>query len=123
MIEAAYDDAAGVTAEFNRNVLHVLNRELDADFDARRVRARRVLRPPRTSGSRCGCARAAPATCASKRSTCTSRFDAGEEIRTEISAKFTPERVAEDFAAAGLRLDGWHTDPERRFALSLGAPG
>ena len=46
MIEAAYDDAAGVTAEFNRNVLHVINRELDADFAPERVRPRRVLRPP-----------------------------------------------------------------------------
>ena len=46
----------------------------------------------------------------------------GEEIRTEISAKFTPERVADDFAAAGLRLAEWHTDAQRRFALSLGAP-
>ena len=46
VIEAAYDDAAGVTAEFNRNVLHVVNRELGADFDVGRLRARRVLRPP-----------------------------------------------------------------------------
>jgi len=47
---------------------------------------------------------------------------AGEEIRTEISAKFTRERVAEDFAAAGLALAGWHTDAKKRFALSLAAP-
>ena len=44
-IEAAYDDAAGVTAEFNRNVLRVVNRELGADFEPERVRPRRVLRP------------------------------------------------------------------------------
>jgi L-histidine Nalpha-methyltransferase len=121
VLEAAYDDAAGVTAEFNRNVLRVLNRELDADFpladfehvaffDRRnewiemRLRARRA---------------------------CTVRIETlglhvelsdGEEIRTEISAKFTPERVREDFAAAGLRLAGWHTDAQERFALSLAAP-
>jgi L-histidine N-alpha-methyltransferase len=120
-IEAAYDDAAGVTAEFNRNVLHVLNRELDADFPAAefehvaffdrrnewiemRLRARRA------------CAVHVEALDLHV------ELSEGEEIRTEISAKFTRERVAEDFAAAGLRLDGWHTDPEARFALSLAAP-
>ena len=54
---AAYDDAAGVTAAFNRNVLSVLNRELDADFDPARVRPRRACGTPTPSGSRCGCAR------------------------------------------------------------------
>ncbi|HEX7291772.1 MAG TPA: L-histidine N(alpha)-methyltransferase [Conexibacter sp.] len=121
VIEAAYDDAAGVTAEFNRNVLRVLNRELDADFpldafehvaffDRRnewiemRLRARRA--------------------CAVEVASVGLQVElrAGEEIRTEISAKFTPERVAEDFAAAGLRLAGWHTDAHERFALSLAAP-
>jgi L-histidine N-alpha-methyltransferase len=121
VLEAAYDDSAGVTAEFNRNVLHVLNRELDADFplgefehvaffDRRNEWIEMRLRA---------------------RSACAVRVQqlglhveltAGEEIRTEISAKFTPERVAEDFAAAGLRLAGWHTDELGRFALSLAAP-
>jgi L-histidine N-alpha-methyltransferase len=121
VLEAAYDDAAGVTAEFNRNVLRVLNRELDADFpleqfehvaffDRRnewiemRLRARRA---------------------------CSVRIAAlglevelheDEEIRTEISAKFTRERVRADFAAAGLRLADWRTDAQERFALSLAAP-
>jgi L-histidine Nalpha-methyltransferase len=121
VITAAYDDARGVTAEFNRNVLRVLNRELDADFpledfehvaffDRRhewiemRLRARRACRVRiRELGLEVELA-------------------AGEEIRTEISAKFTPARVAEDYAAAGLRLAAWHTDPEDRFALSLAAP-
>ena len=52
-------------------------------------------------------------------STSTSSSPAGEELRTEISAKFTPERVAADLAAAGLELSAWMTDPEERFALSL----
>ena len=94
MLEAAYDDAEGVTAEFNRNVLHVLNRELDADFDAdafehvaffdrehewieMRLRARREQHVARR--------RARP-----RRRTSTPR----EELRTEISAKFTRERLA-----------------------------
>jgi L-histidine Nalpha-methyltransferase len=114
----AYDDAAGVTAEFNRNVLRVLNRELDANFDpddfdhvARfdhdqewiemRLRARRehithvrALDLP-------------------------VRFAAGEELRTEISAKFTPERLSGDLSAAGLQLVRWLTDPDELFALTL----
>jgi len=49
-------------------------------------------------------------------------FAAGEEVRTEISAKFTRERLEDDHAAAGLRLTDWWTDPQQLFALSLAAP-
>jgi L-histidine N-alpha-methyltransferase len=119
VIEAAYDDAAGITAEFNRNVLHVLNRELGADFspdsfdhvaffDRRhewvemRLRARRPCSVLIASlGLRI-------------------EFAAGEELRTEISAKFTRDRLQDDFHAAGLRLERWFTDFEKQFALSLG---
>jgi L-histidine N-alpha-methyltransferase len=118
VLEAAYDDTQGVTAEFNRNVLRVLNRELDADFEPEdfehvalfdaehewiemRLRARRehttlvrVLDLP-------------------------VHFDAGEEIRTEISAKFTAERIDGDLAAAGLETARSFTDPEKLFALTL----
>ncbi len=118
VLEAAYDDSAGVTAEFNRNVLRVINRELDADFDPAlfdhvafydpahewiemRLRARRAHRVRIAAVD------------------LDVEFAAGEELRTEISAKFTPDRVAADFAAAGLELAGWMTDPQERFALSL----
>jgi L-histidine Nalpha-methyltransferase len=118
VLEAAYDDAQGVTAEFNRNVLHVLNRELDADFspdafehiaffDRRhewiemRLRARRP----------CSVLVAALGLRV--------EFAAGEELRTEISAKFTRARVQDDFDAAGLAMDGWYTDRDGLFALSL----
>ena len=47
------------------------------------------------------------------------RFRAGEELRTEISAKFTPERLSGDLAAAGLELAHWLTDPDDLFALTL----
>jgi L-histidine N-alpha-methyltransferase len=118
VLEAAYDDAAGVTAEFNRNVLSVLNRELDADFDPgdfehvaifdrdhewieMRLRSRREhTTHVRALGLDV-------------------HFDAGEELRTEISAKFTPERLEGDLAAAGLELASWMTDPEGLFALTL----
>jgi L-histidine Nalpha-methyltransferase len=118
VLEAAYDDSAGITAEFNRNVLLVLNRELGADFDPElfehvafydpahewiemRLRARRAHRVH------------IPAIDLEV------EFARGEELRTELSAKFTRERVAADLAAAGLELAKWMTDPEERFALSL----
>ncbi len=121
VLEAAYDDSAGVTAEFNRNVLHVLNRELDADFqvgafehvaffDRRNEWIEMRLRASCASSVRVGAL------------DLDLELTAGEEIRTEISAKFTPARLAADYAAAGLALAGWHTDPQRRFALSLAAP-
>jgi L-histidine Nalpha-methyltransferase len=120
VIEAAYDDSEGITAEFNRNVLHVINRELGADFplenfehiaffDRRhewiemRLRARR------------------PCSVLIADLGLRVEFAAGEELRTEISAKFTRERLQEDFAAAGLRLDVWFVDAEQKFALSLAA--
>jgi L-histidine N-alpha-methyltransferase len=118
VIEAAYDDSEGVTAEFNRNVLHVINRELDADFspsgfdhvaffDRRHEWIEMRLRSQR------------PCTVLVRDLGLRVEFAAGEELRTEISAKFTHARVAEDFEAAGLRLDAWYTDPDELFALSL----
>ncbi|HTT27797.1 MAG TPA: L-histidine N(alpha)-methyltransferase [Solirubrobacteraceae bacterium] len=120
VIEAAYDDSAGVTAEFNRNVLHVINRELDADFspsgfehiaffDRKHEWVEMRLRSQRPCSVLVGDLGLRV------------DFAAGEELRTEISAKFTPARVAEDFEAAGLRLDAWYTDPDELFALSLAA--
>ena len=118
VIEAAYDDSAGITAEFNRNVLHVINRELDADFspdafehvaffDRKHewVEMRLRARTPQTvSVAGLGL---------------NVEFEAGEELRTEISAKFTRPRLENDFHAAGLQLDRWFTDPDELFALSL----
>ncbi|MCX5402171.1 L-histidine N(alpha)-methyltransferase [Streptomyces sp. NBC_00102] len=115
---AAYDDAAGVTAAFNKNVLEVVNRELDADFDpaafdhvARwdadaewiemRLRARSVL------------------TVKIHELDLVVSFEEGEELRTEVSAKFRRERVRDELGAAGLRLDQWWTDSADRFAVSL----
>lgn len=120
VIEAAYDDSEGVTAEFNRNVLRVINRELDADFcpdafdhiaffDRRHEWIEMRLRSQR------------PCTVLVADLGLRVEFAAGEELRTEISAKFTHARVAEDFAAAGLALEAWYTDPDELFALSLAA--
>jgi len=121
ILEAAYDDSQGVTAEFNRNLLHVLNRELDADFDPEdfehvaRFDARNEWIEMRLRSRR--------------RHTVTVRalelpvhFREGEEMRTEISAKFTRQRIDDDLAGAGLALVRWLTDPEEQFALTLSTP-
>ena len=117
-IRRAYDDAEGVTAEFNRNVLHVLNRELDGDadpdafahvavYDERLHRVEMRLRAARDITVRFGAL------------DLDVRFAEGEDLRTEISCKFTREGVEETCAAAGLRLAEWHEDAAGRFALSL----
>jgi L-histidine Nalpha-methyltransferase len=121
VLEAAYDDSAGVTAEFNLNVLHVMNRELGADFDvdgfdhvafwdADREWIEMRLRSRRRQ------------TVSFPDLDLTVHFDQREELRTEISAKFTPTRVAGDLAAAGLELVDWFTDEDELFALSLARP-
>jgi L-histidine N-alpha-methyltransferase len=121
LIRRAYDDDAGITAEFNRNVLHVLNRELGADFepdgfehvalfDADREWIEMRLRALRM------------ATVTIPTLNLEVSFAAGEEVRTEISAKFTRERLEGDYAAAGLGLTDWWTDADDLFALSLAAP-
>jgi L-histidine N-alpha-methyltransferase len=117
-LEAAYDDSAGVTAEFNKNVLHVLNREFDGDFDLDSFEhvARYDVDEARMD------IRLRSLTEQSVRLDgldLTVRFAAGEEMRTEISAKFTRERLEEAYREAGLRPDGWFTDSAQDYALSL----
>ncbi|MFE4964169.1 L-histidine N(alpha)-methyltransferase [Streptomyces sp. NPDC056660] len=114
----AYDDAAGVTAEFNKNVLAVVDRELGADFDPdtfdhvalwdadeewieMRLRSRvaQTVKVPALDLA--------------------VDFAAGEELRTEVSAKFRRPGVTAELATAGLELTNWWTDSQGRFALSL----
>ena len=115
---AAYDDAAGVTAEFNRNVLRVLNRELDADFDPERFEHVARWTMPSTSGSRCGCAPSGDQTRADRRrSTWRSRFADGEELRTEISAKFRRPGLERELDEAGFDPAAWWDHPTGDFAL------
>ncbi|MGW6901739.1 L-histidine N(alpha)-methyltransferase [Streptomyces sp. NBC_01727] len=118
VLVAAYDDAAGVTAAFNKNVLTVVDRELGADFDPAdfdhvalwdrrqewiemRLQARRALTVKIP-----GLDLVVP-------------FEAGEGLRTEVSAKFRKEGIRGELATAGLRLSQWWTDSADRFALSL----
>ncbi|MGY5048898.1 L-histidine N(alpha)-methyltransferase [Streptomyces sp. 900105755] len=114
----AYDDAAGVTAEFNKNVLAVVDRELGADFDPEafdhvalwdadnewiemrlRSRVAQTVKVPALDLA--------------------VDFAAGEELRTEVSAKFRRPGVTAELAGAGLELTHWWTDTQGRFALSL----
>jgi L-histidine Nalpha-methyltransferase len=117
-LEAAYNDAQGVTAEFNRNMLRVVNARLGADFDPEafahvafydparawiemRLRARwpSVVRIPRSGIRRL--------------------FRPGDEIRTEISCKYTRESWLRLLQRTDLALDAWFTDPEGLFAVAL----
>jgi L-histidine N-alpha-methyltransferase len=121
VLVAAYNDAGGVTADFNKNVLAVVRRELGADLDPddfdhvtvwnreqewieMRLRARTALT---TMIPAVGLA---------------VRFAEGEELRTEVSAKFREPRLRGELSRAGMELVHWWTDPEGRFALSLAQP-
>ena len=118
MLEAAYNDSEGLTADFNRNVLRVINESLDADFVPEafehvaffdeanswiemRLRANgaQTVRIDGVNLEVC--------------------FADGEEIRTEISAKFTRDAVHRELLAAGLRLDDFLTDHHGLFGLAL----
>jgi L-histidine Nalpha-methyltransferase len=121
VLVAAYDDDAGVTAAFNKNILSVLNAGLGANFDPdafdhvalwdpaaewieMRLRSaeRQHVRLPAIG--------------------LTASFAAGEEMRTEVSAKFRRAGVQAELAAAGLTMRSWWTDEESRFGLSLSVP-
>jgi L-histidine N-alpha-methyltransferase len=114
----AYDDTAGVTAAFNVNVLYVINRELGATFDVDAFSHVAVWDPDREwIEMRLRSLRDQRVDVPALDLTAT--FAEGEELRTEISAKFRRETVAAELAAAGLRLAHWWTDEPGDFALSL----
>ena len=118
---AAYDDARGVTAEFNRNVLRVLNRELGADFDPEAFDHVAVWDAANEwIEMRLRSVRAQTVEVADL--DLRVELAAREQIRTEISAKFRRERVVDELASAGLELTHWWTDPAGDFALSLSRP-
>ncbi|WP_380281267.1 L-histidine N(alpha)-methyltransferase [Kitasatospora purpeofusca] len=121
VLVAAYDDAAGVTAEFNRNVLNVLNRELGADFEPEAF-AHVALWDPEREWIEMRLRSLASQTVKIPELDLPVHFAEGEELRTEVSAKFRRERVAEELSAAGLRLAAWWTDEQGRFGLSLAQP-
>jgi len=115
---AAYDDATGVTAQFNRNVLAVINRELDADFD---VDAYRHVARWNADDERMEMWLRAESAQRVRIAALdlTVEFAAGEEILTEVSCKFRADAVADELARAGLRPTRWWTDNAGDFGLSL----
>ncbi|MFI0793308.1 L-histidine N(alpha)-methyltransferase [Micromonospora rubida] len=116
VIVPAYDDAAGVTADFNRNVLRVVNRELGADFDPEAFTHVALWDPEqewiemRLRAERPQRVRVLDLDVA---------FAAGEELRTEVSAKFRPERIAAELATAGFAADEFWTDADGLFGVTL----
>jgi L-histidine Nalpha-methyltransferase len=117
----AYDDAAGVTAEFNRNVLVVVNRELGADFDVEEFRHVALWDAENEwIEMRLRAERAQQVTIAGLDLVVS--FAAGEELRTEISAKFRRERIEAELAAAGMRIVRFWTDQDGDFGLTLAEP-
>jgi L-histidine N-alpha-methyltransferase len=121
VLEAAYNDAAGLTAAFNRNVLAVVNRELDGDFDLAAFEHVAFF-------DRCHewiemrLRALAPQVVHVRALGLTVHFAHREELRTEISAKFTRERLRADLQAAGLVLEALAGDPDGLFAVSVARP-
>lgn len=116
----AYDDATGVTAEFNRNVLHVLNRELGADFEVDAFDHLAVWNP--TQGwieMRLRACRAM--TVRLPAVDMTVHFAKDEEMRTEVSGKFRREALGAELLDAGFGDQTWWIDPDNRFTLVLAA--
>jgi L-histidine N-alpha-methyltransferase len=114
----AYDDREGVTAEFNRNVLSVLNRELGADFPLEAF-DHRALWDDQHEWVEMRLRARRPLTVTVEDLDLRVQLEQGEEIRTEISAKFRREGVEAELSAAGFEMAQWWTDDQRRFALSL----
>jgi L-histidine Nalpha-methyltransferase len=119
VIEAAYNDSAGVTAEFNLNVLRVLNRELSADFDLREFTHRAFYDADEH--------RIEMHLVASSNQTVSIpeigeiEIRAGESIRTELSHKYDRAAVASLFEKAGLCLEQWLTGEDEAFAIVVGS--
>ncbi len=119
-LEAAYNDARGVTAEFNLNVLRVLNRELGADFDLGGFAHRAVYDPVHRRIEMYLVARGRQSVAFGDGTRIT--LEGGESIRTEISCKYDRARIEGVLERAGLRLTAWSADDEGLFALALGEP-
>ena len=118
---AAYDDESGVTADFNKNVLAVLNAELGADFDLDAFEHVAVWNAD-AEWIEMRLRSAVAQTVRLPGIGLTIEFADGEEMRTEVSAKFRREGVAAELAAAGFAMRSWWTDPADQFGLSLSVP-
>ena len=118
VLEAAYNDAQGVTARFNRNVLRVINRNLDADFDLESFEHVAFFNP-RLSRIEIYLEARREMRVRIEKLDLEVRFKAGERIHTEYSRKYTRRSLATLLQRAGLVLEEWHTDPKQWFGLAL----
>jgi L-histidine N-alpha-methyltransferase len=121
VLEAAYNDSEGVTAAFNLNLLHILNRELDADFDVDAFEHRAFFDRDNSWIEMRLRSRAHQRVSIPGAGVEVELAD-GEEIRTEISSKFTLQALHRELAAAGMAIEQFFTDPDGLFGLSLAAP-
>jgi L-histidine N-alpha-methyltransferase len=120
-IVAAYNDSEGLSAALIANLVHILNRELDADFRTERFRSEAAWKPEfermemgvRSLGAQKVTLAAIDLAV---------EFEEGELLRTEISTKFRRAPVERELGAAGLGLDAWWTDEAGDFALCLARP-
>jgi L-histidine N-alpha-methyltransferase len=120
-LEPAYDDAAGVTRQFNLNALHVLNRELGADFDVEAFE--HVARwDAHHEWMEMSVRSSQPQTVRLPALALEISFDEGELMRTEISAKFRRRGIEAELAAAGFEVARWWTDADGDFGLVLATP-
>ncbi len=121
VLVAAYDDAAGVTADFNKNILNVLNTELGGNFDLDEFE-HVALWDSQAEWIEMRLRSCVDQTIELPAIGLTATFSAGEEMRTEISAKFRRDGLTAELAAAGLDIRHWWTDSRGRFGLSLSEP-
>ena len=121
VLEAAYDDSAGVTRDFNRNILHVVNHAVDGDFAPEAFR-HHAFYNEEASRIEMHLVADSAQTVKLGRLGLTVRFQPGDDIWTENSYKFTREGVEAMLAGASLDLVQWHVDPANYFALALAAP-
>ncbi len=115
---AAYNDSTGVTAEFTKNILHVVNRELGADFPVE-VFEHVPRWNPTLAGMEAWLRASRAVTVRVVALNMEIEIDSGEMIHTEVSCKFTQQSVVEMLAGTGMVARGWFTDPAGRFALVL----
>jgi L-histidine N-alpha-methyltransferase len=121
LLVAAYDDSAGITAAFNKNLLSVLNAGLGADFDCDAFEHVALWDPAREWIEMRLCsswAQAVPVPALGL----TVNFEAGEQMRTEVSAKFCRSGIEAELARAGFELRSWWTDADGLYGVSLSAP-
>jgi L-histidine N-alpha-methyltransferase len=120
-LRAAYDDSAGITAAFNKNVLSVLNGQLGADFDQDSFE-HVVVWDPQAEWIEMRLRSTISQTVHVPEIDLVIDFGAGEQMRTEVSAKFRRERIAAELSAAGFAMRHWWTDPAGQFGVSLSTP-